>query len=72
MRIPEDISIIGFDDIVQNPDIDLTTMHQPFTKIGSAAVEMLVEQIRDSDALPQRKAFQAELIIRKTVGPPAH
>lgn len=56
MRIPEDIAVIGFDDIplsaLMNPP--LTTIHQPFIEMGQKAVNLLLslidpEYISDSD-----------------------
>lgn len=46
-RVPEDVSIIGFDDInlAQLSDPSLTTMHQDIPGKGSAAVQMIVDAI---------------------------
>lgn len=51
LRIPEDVSVIGFDDIESAAQIHppLTTIHQPFTEMGARAAELLMAAIRVSD-----------------------
>ncbi|GLV56139.1 LacI family transcriptional regulator [Dictyobacter sp. S3.2.2.5] len=43
-RVPEDIAIVGFDDVIPpyQSSIELTTVRQPFYEIGQCAVEMLL------------------------------
>src|SRR5690606_22625831 len=45
LRVPADVSIIGFDDdpLSQWMSPALTTLHQPFFEMGQAAIEMLCE-----------------------------
>ena len=49
LRIPEDISLIGFDDIPSAalPRIDLTTIQQPKKGMAVQAVEMLLDKIEN-------------------------
>jgi LacI family transcriptional regulator len=71
LRIPDDISIIGFDDIPQasltHPK--LTTVRQPLEQMGQVAVKMLLEQIEDRSHPPQRVTLATQLIIRNSCGP---
>jgi DNA-binding LacI/PurR family transcriptional regulator len=48
LRVPEDISIIGFDDMVMAswPKYDLTTIHQPVDRMVDATIEVLLQAIR--------------------------
>jgi LacI family transcriptional regulator len=71
LRIPEDISIVGFDDIPQASLVfpKLTTVRQPLDQMGRVAVRMLLEQIEDRSHPPQRVTLQTELIIRDSCGP---
>jgi len=48
LRVPEDISIIGFDDIVMAswPKYDLTTIHQPVNRMVDATIEVLLQAIQ--------------------------
>ncbi|MEP6988580.1 MAG: LacI family DNA-binding transcriptional regulator, partial [Chloroflexota bacterium] len=66
LRIPDDISIIGFDDIPQASLVypKLTTVRQPLEQMGRVAVKLLLEQIEDRNRLPQRVTLPTELVIR--------
>jgi LacI family transcriptional regulator len=66
LRIPQDVAIIGCDDIAlasfTNPS--LTTVAQPKHEMGAAAVEMLVERIKDKSKPPTRQLLPTELVLR--------
>jgi LacI family transcriptional regulator len=73
-RVPDDISIIGFDDTPQASFVypKLTTVRQPLEQMGQVAVRMLLDQIKDPGRPPQRVSLATQLIIRdscKRVGP---
>ena len=54
VRVPEDISVVGFDDLEQHsprPSL-LTTLHQPFDKMGRRAAELLLSRICAPDPAP--------------------
>ncbi len=67
-RVPEDISVIGFDDIsiASYRDVQLSTIHQPRYRIGRAAAEIMLEQLaRDArEWTTQHKVLEPELVIR--------
>jgi LacI family transcriptional regulator len=65
-RIPDDISVIGFDDIPQASFVypKLTTVRQPLEQMGQIAVKMLLDQIEDRNHPPQRVALATQLVIR--------
>jgi DNA-binding LacI/PurR family transcriptional regulator len=70
LRIPEDISVIGYDNIelcdIVNPS--LTSINQPAHKMGRETSRLLIEQIRDKNTQSARKIiFQPELIQRKSL-----
>lgn len=71
LRVPDDISIIGFDDISQASFVypKLTTVRQPLEQMGQVAVKLLLEQIEDQSRLPQRVALATQLVIRDSCGP---
>lgn len=71
LRIPDDISIIGFDDIPQASFVypKLTTVRQPLEQMGQVAVKMLLAQIEDQSSPPQRITLATQLIIRDSCGP---
>ncbi len=69
LRIPGDISIIGFDNIELSSimHVPLTTIHQPKYEIGRAAVEVLLHLVgRSSGAVPEHRLFGVELIERQS------
>lgn len=70
LRIPEDISIIGFDDIPQASLVypKLTTVRQPLAQMGQVAVKMLLERIENQSRPPQRVALATQLVIRDSCG----
>jgi LacI family transcriptional regulator len=71
LRIPDDISIIGFDDVPQASFVypKLTTVRQPLEQMGQVAAKMLLEQIEDQSRPPQRVALATQLVIRDSCGP---
>lgn len=73
IRVPEDISIMGFDDIdsAQWVSPPLTTMRQPMRQIGLKAAELLLQQITLGERLEETVHFPAELVIRQSVAPPS-
>ncbi len=68
-KIPEDISVVGFDDIDENELFDppVTVIKQPVSLIGKAAATLLLERIDKSNSPPQSVVFKAELVKRKSV-----
>jgi len=72
-RVPEDISVIGFDDIYSaafhNPA--LTTIRQPLREMGRLAAEHLLNRIANSseNSFPRVVTVQPELVIRHSTAP---
>jgi LacI family transcriptional regulator len=66
IRIPDDMSLIGFDDIEQASIMHppLTTISQPIYEIGRAAVEILIDQFNRKDCTPEHRRFDVRLIER--------
>jgi len=70
LRIPEDISVIGFNNsgIAPLAHPPLTTVDQPFYEMGAAACSRLIKLIESKQPLhPEVQEFTSELIIRKSV-----
>jgi LacI family transcriptional regulator len=71
LRIPEDISVIGFDDIpaaaLALPP--LTTLRHPFESMAHAAVQELMRRIRGEPGRRQRIEFPSEFIVRESTAP---
>jgi DNA-binding LacI/PurR family transcriptional regulator len=71
LSIPRDLSIIAVDDPPSAPYLDppLTTFRQPVLQLGHAAINMLVERIRQPGEQPEYRTLRPELIIRGSTGP---
>lgn len=71
-RVPDDVSIFGFDDIqgaaYHNPS--LTTIRQPLHSMGTHAARILLQRIQGKKDYPEHVAIVPELIIRESTCPP--
>lgn len=70
LRVPEDIALVGFDDIPQakTAPAPLTTIRQPIQKMGAAAVKTLIEIIQNQESQTKSTILPTELVIRKSSG----
>jgi LacI family transcriptional regulator len=70
-RVPDDVSVVGFDDIPLAAFFDppLTTVRLPAYELGQAAGRALLERIT-GQAIPTRTLLPTELIVRASTGPP--
>jgi DNA-binding LacI/PurR family transcriptional regulator len=70
LKIPEDISVAGFGNILLGAHfrVPLTTTRQPKFRLGSAAVDAMQQLLRGQR--PEPKRLPAELIIRASTGTP--
>ncbi len=66
LRVPDDISVIGFDDIPTASLVlpRLTTVRHPMYEMGKSAAHMLLERIQDPDLPPQHIQLPTRLVIR--------
>jgi len=72
IRVPDDIALIGFDDIYPATlcDPPLTTVNQPIRSIGERACERLIERIAHPTLRPSVELLPTELVIRSSCGCP--
>jgi DNA-binding LacI/PurR family transcriptional regulator len=72
LSVPEDVSVIGFDDInlsaYHNPRI--TTIRQPLRGMGETAARILLQRLAGFKNYRQELAVPPEPIIRETTAPP--
>lgn len=69
IRVPEDISIVGFDNLyfAANTNPPLTTVHQPIFDVGKAACRMLIEMMgAEKDQVNNEAMLKTQLIVRKS------
>lgn len=70
VRVPDDVSVIGFDDIEAANYISppLTTIRQPFEEIGQRALALLFELLGDRRPAKTQVILPPELILRQSTG----
>jgi DNA-binding LacI/PurR family transcriptional regulator len=71
LRVPEDVSVIGFDDsaLMNCVEPPLTTVRQPIETMGRMVIELLVSQINGTASAPDEFLFEPELVVRGSTGP---
>jgi DNA-binding LacI/PurR family transcriptional regulator len=72
VRVPEELSVIGFDDIPEAAYFSpaLTTMRQDFDLLGRDIMATVLEVLRDESTAPDRPARLPELIVRSSTAAP--
>jgi LacI family transcriptional regulator len=70
LRCPEDIAIVGFDDIQLAELVSpaLTTIRQDKRALGAAAARSLVRLIDDAETAPHVSVLPVELVVRESCG----
>jgi len=69
LSIPDDISMVGFDDLPPAADIGLTTVHVPHEELGRTAVRMALQRARDKSGTPERVMLGTHIVVRDSVRP---
>src|SRR5262249_35841355 len=67
-RVPEDVSVVGYDDIplAEYCDPPLTTLRQPMREVGALATRLLIQNIEDPGAVQGDILLKTELIQRSS------
>ena len=66
MRIPEDLSVVGFDNIMESKYMGLTTVDQFISEMGYVAIQMLIKRINGVPLDDQTYRMQTRLVIRSS------
>jgi LacI family transcriptional regulator len=66
LRVPEDLAVVGFDDLDVSDYIGLTTVRQHLEESGRVAVDMLLTRLEDDQRPPQQITLPLELVRRQT------
>lgn len=68
LRVPDDISLVGFDDIPEAAHFvpGLTTVRQDFNLLGRLAIEYMVSMINSPDTPVHQRILQPKLVIRES------
>ncbi|AVR01921.1 transcriptional regulator RbsR [Pluralibacter gergoviae] len=66
LRIPEDVAVVGYDDIelARYMTPPLTTVHQPKDELGELAIDVLIHRMAQPGQAQQRVQLTPELVIR--------
>jgi LacI family transcriptional regulator/LacI family repressor for deo operon, udp, cdd, tsx, nupC, and nupG len=66
MRVPDDVALIGFDDIEMAAVMGLTTVRQPLFESGAKGIDLLLAAIEGGDRRPVREVQPLTLVERRT------
>jgi LacI family transcriptional regulator len=71
LRVPADVSVIGFDDInaASYTSPRLTTIRQPLAEIGRIATQALLNRIHDAQPPRDEITVLPTLVVRESTGP---
>ena len=71
IRVPEDVSVVGFDDVplavFSSPG--LTTVRQPLQRMGQIAAKTVIDRIEGKAAFQAEIVIEPELVVRSSTGP---
>lgn len=70
LRVPDDLSVMGVDDTPGSASLGLSTVAVPYRAMGELAAGALLALV-DGRPVPPAPALPAELMLRRTTGPPA-
>ena len=72
LRVPDDLSIVGFDDIrfARYVDPPLTTIAQPMRQIGEGTVKLLLQILQGDGGAPESVTLPHVLVVRSSTAPP--
>jgi DNA-binding LacI/PurR family transcriptional regulator len=73
LRLPEDCSLVGFDDVpwMEMVDPSITVVDQPTVEMGRCAARLLLARIEDPTGPPRIECLQPSLILRRSTAPPS-
>ena len=69
-RVPDDLSVVGFDDVELARYAGLTTVSQPLQDSGTRGAELLLSALEGEDVLRAGQQLSLELVVRGTTAPP--
>lgn len=69
LSVPQDLSVVGFDDVIQNARPALTTMKIHCAQMGVQAARLLYDQIRGELSTPVKLVIYPELRVRESTAP---
>lgn len=70
VRVPEDLSVIGYDDLEIAEHLGLSTVRQPLYESGTRGARALLDAMECPSQAPQHVELQLELVVRDSTAPP--
>jgi DNA-binding LacI/PurR family transcriptional regulator len=72
LRVPDDVSVVGFDDIQNSAYISppLTTVRQPMQRMGEMAARTLLDRIEERTKYVAEIVIEPELVVRRSTARP--
>lgn len=71
VRLPEELSVVGFDDVEPAAYVGLTTVRQPLFESGRRGAELLLRLLGGEPLAARSETLPLDLIVRRTTGPPS-
>ncbi|WP_432800022.1 LacI family DNA-binding transcriptional regulator [Poriferisphaera sp. WC338] len=69
LRVPQDIAVVGFDDVSLAKHLSLTSVSVPFDELGQLAVDAAIQAVNEPANTIQREYFvKTKLVVRETCG----
>jgi len=69
-KVPGDVAVVGFDDIVISKYVGLSTLRQPMRQMGEVAVDHFLNRLQHPEGSVSHTVFSPSLIVRTTSGAP--
>ena len=69
LRVPQELAVIGYNDIELAPYLGLSTIRVPMRELGRRGVELLLSCLENPGAPPEHVRLNAELVVRRTTDP---
>jgi DNA-binding LacI/PurR family transcriptional regulator len=70
VRVPEDLSVVGFDDVEVASYVGLTTVSQQLVESGRRGAHLLLRALSGDDVPTDGELLDLELVVRRTTAPP--
>ncbi len=71
IRVPEELSVIGYDDIRDAEYLHLTTIRQHLFEMGVEGANLLLASLKEPNGAPFEIILPTQLVVRGTTGPPS-
>jgi DNA-binding LacI/PurR family transcriptional regulator len=68
LRVPEDLAVTGWDDLLAARFAGLTTVRQPMRELGVTAARLLHQRMTDPRPAVRRRVLPTELVVRRSCG----